>query len=382
MTAQSVIQTTPNPSGDLWTGGLSEPKFMIDGKPFTGSWGRPQRDGPALRALALSSYAHWLLDQGRPEDIEYVTSNLYDPNYIRHPGSVIKNDLEEVANAWFLPGFDLWEEVNGHHLWTDATSRRALQAGATLAARLNDTGAASYYTKQADQIATNMQKYATSGLWNASSPTPNGRTGLDAGTVLAVLHTGCRNMTDTPAATDSVEMNPTDPMTLATLREYILSFAKLYDVNKRRKWTDGWLVGRYAEDVYDGVGFTGGNPWYIATFSVANMLYVAQEEYARAGVIEFAKSKAFWGDLGFKADAAFNGERKFKAALRRLGEVADAFVAAAARTVDNGHLSEQIDRKNGKPRGARDLTWSYASFLSMSRARDYAKAAMAMLEGR
>lgn len=38
-----------------------EPKFTIpDGKPFTGGWCRPQTDGPALRALALSMWGQIL----------------------------------------------------------------------------------------------------------------------------------------------------------------------------------------------------------------------------------------------------------------------------------------------------------------------------------
>lgn len=40
--AQTAIQVTPNPSGDLWTGGLNEPKFHVDGSAFNGEWGRPQ----------------------------------------------------------------------------------------------------------------------------------------------------------------------------------------------------------------------------------------------------------------------------------------------------------------------------------------------------
>ena len=47
--AQAKLQTVSNPSGGLSTGGLGEPKFNIDETAFTGSWGRPQRDGPALR---------------------------------------------------------------------------------------------------------------------------------------------------------------------------------------------------------------------------------------------------------------------------------------------------------------------------------------------
>ena len=60
--AQAYIQTLSNPSGDFsGGGGLGEPKFNADETAFTGSWGRPQRDGPALRATALISFGQWLI---------------------------------------------------------------------------------------------------------------------------------------------------------------------------------------------------------------------------------------------------------------------------------------------------------------------------------
>jgi glucoamylase len=70
------------------------------------------RDGPALRVLALIPYANFLLDRGYPADLQYIHDNLYNPNAIREPGRVIKNDLEEVGGGWWLGGFDLWEEVS------------------------------------------------------------------------------------------------------------------------------------------------------------------------------------------------------------------------------------------------------------------------------
>jgi glucoamylase len=36
----SKLQQVPNPSGDVSTGGLAEPKFNIDLSAFTDSWGR------------------------------------------------------------------------------------------------------------------------------------------------------------------------------------------------------------------------------------------------------------------------------------------------------------------------------------------------------
>ena len=64
--AQAIIQTLTNPSGTLTSGaGLGEPKFNVDETRFNGNWGRPQRDGPALRSVALMGYVEWLITRGK-----------------------------------------------------------------------------------------------------------------------------------------------------------------------------------------------------------------------------------------------------------------------------------------------------------------------------
>ncbi|BEI81531.1 hypothetical protein CcaverHIS002_0206910 [Cutaneotrichosporon cavernicola] len=323
-TFQARIQSNPNPSGDLWTGGLSEPKFDVSGSAFTGSWGRPQRDGPALRALALIPYAHWLLDRGFPTDLAYVRESLYDPDSLRRPGSVVKNDLEEVANSWYKASFDLWEEVDAHHLWTDAVARRALQAGAGLAARLGDNHASAFYADQAERV------------------------GLDAAILLASLHTGGGNEIE--------DLDPSHPSILDTLGSYVLSFEGLYPQNTGN-WTDGWLVGRYAEDIYDGVGFTGGNPWYITTFAVATTLYRAQRALAETGEVTEA---AIWADLGVQGQG-------LERSLAALGRVADAFIIKAARTMPGGRMSEQIG-----PEGAAGRARPHMELCGASISMDHA----------
>ena len=88
ITAQSKLQTVGNPSGGLSSGGLGEAKFNSDGTQFTGAWGRPQRDGPALRAIALITYAKWLVQNGYAS----TASSLVWP--------VIRNDLSYVTQYW------------------------------------------------------------------------------------------------------------------------------------------------------------------------------------------------------------------------------------------------------------------------------------------
>lgn len=61
ISAQANLQQVNNPSGGLCSGGLAEPKFEVNLTPFTGAWGRPQRDGPALRATAMIAYSRYLI---------------------------------------------------------------------------------------------------------------------------------------------------------------------------------------------------------------------------------------------------------------------------------------------------------------------------------
>lgn len=50
--------------------------------------GRPQRDGPALRAIALIDYANWLISNGYSS----TASSILWP--------IIANDLAYVAQYW------------------------------------------------------------------------------------------------------------------------------------------------------------------------------------------------------------------------------------------------------------------------------------------
>lgn len=88
ITAEAKLQQTSNPSGSVSSGGLGEPKFNIDESAFTGSWGRPQRDGPALRATAMITYANWLIANS---NTTYVTNTLWP---------IILLDLNYVSSNW------------------------------------------------------------------------------------------------------------------------------------------------------------------------------------------------------------------------------------------------------------------------------------------
>lgn len=143
--AEANIQQVSNPSGTVSTGGLGEPKFYINETAFEDPWGRPQRDSPALRSIAVTTYANWFVANG----------NASYAAYILWP--VIQLDLDYVANNWNKSTFDLWEELDSSSFFTTAVQHRALRQGASLAAALGLTSSASLYTSQADNLLCFLQ---------------------------------------------------------------------------------------------------------------------------------------------------------------------------------------------------------------------------------
>lgn len=334
----------------------------------------PYRDGPALRAIAVMIYANFLLDRGFPSDVSYVQQRIYDPRHLKSPGRVLKNDLEEVAHGWSKGGFDLWEEVDGHHLFTLLVSRKALYDGSTFAKRLNDVGAADHYLAQAHSITQKLSSFWDSkrGYWlsslsgrdfelvqlksefNFTNAYPR-REWLDCSIPLSIIHAGSHTLQ--PSHNFSFPFSATDPSVLSTIHLYIKSFDGLYSINDGKPWSDGWALGRYKEDVYDGKGQSQGNPWFICTFSVAHSLYLAYKEFREAGAIVIAnQTVAFWEDVVSisskppkvrEGDVWTEGEDwQFKEGMKCLKDVAGRFmeVGQQVAAANGGRMSEQIDR--------------------------------------
>lgn len=163
--AEAAIQQVTNPSGSVSTGGLGEPKFYINETAFTGAWGRPQRDGPALRSTAIITYANWLIADG---NTSYATDTLWP---------VIQLDLDYVASSWNQSTFDLWEEIDSSSFFTTAVQHRALRQGAALATAIGQTSSASQYTTQADDVLCFLQA-SLSLSFHPTIPTNHSRIGL------------------------------------------------------------------------------------------------------------------------------------------------------------------------------------------------------------
>jgi glucoamylase len=368
------VQRTPNPSGtfsDLTS--LGEPKFLTSGEPFTGSWGRPQRDGPALRAITLMSYLR-AYNETHPdiwisaEERNKVFRDLYSADL--PADSVIKADLEYTARYWRDNGFDLWEEVSGLHLFTAAVQLRALREGAELAQAFSDEGAADFYTKQANDLEGLVKSFWNEEKGHLIETLNSQRTGLDCALLLGAIH-------GDPEGTIG-GFTPYSDEILVSLLELVKDQKYRFPINMapsaKSQGDDlvGVGIGRYPEDVYDGYGNSpaGGNPWFLCTASVAETLFRTSSQLQSSKLLNVTeRGLPFWNALlpkeSIKPGKTYSPKtRVFRDALTRLHSLGDEYLAVIrTHTDDQGALSEQFDRHTGFERGATDLTWSYGAFL-------------------
>lgn len=144
-----------------------------------------------------------------------------------------------------------------------------------MARRLEDPRAAEYYTAQSEKIIDILPAFWDDDLyWRSTAHIDPGdtineqsqedRAWLDCAFPLSVIHAGSGEL-----------LGANESETLATLWKYIKSFEGLYHLNRApqypssespkssasRPWKGGWAVGRYKEDVYNGIGISKGNPW-------------------------------------------------------------------------------------------------------------------------
>lgn len=350
--SQVHIQQISNPSGTISTGGLGEPKFHINETAYTDSWGRPQRDSPALRATTFILYANWLIAN---DNVTWVTKNLWP---------VIKLDLDYVESYWNRTTFDLWEEIGSSSFFTTAVQHRALRQGAALAEDLGQTDVVAGYIAQADNLLCFLQSYKNPAGGYYTANTGGGRSGIDSNTILASIH-----VFDPSAGCDAATFQPCSDAALSNLKVYVDSFRSIYSINNGIAANAAVATGRYPEDVY-----YGGNPWYLSTFAVAEQLYdalIVWDEQKEINVT--STSLPFFRQFisGLSTGSYSASTSTYSTLVASIKDFADGFILVNAKyTPADGGLAEQYTRSGGIPLSARDLTWSYASALTAFAARD------------
>lgn len=325
---------------------LAHACYTIEGqsrRPWT-----EQSDGPALQTLALLQAFPQLDEPTRAVAAEVIGKNL-----------------DFILRHYQEPTFNLWEEHSGYSFFARAAQLRCLREISA------NTRGIAVPPGTADAIG--WLEWALPGHWNGTC-------------YLSVLAPA--EGTDAPPVTVSEGYDPnidivmscvygaipcTDTRLLATaglLRKQWAdsASASVYPVNVSDQSRGiGPMMGRYPGDTYDGDmqdPVPGGHPWALCTANFAELYYRLAAQVAKTGSVPYDENSGlFYRQVGISAGTS-PGD-----AVTALENAADAMLQAVIYHSDHLELSEQFDGTSGFEKSVRDLTWSYAAFLSAVRAK-------------
>ncbi|HEX3912391.1 MAG TPA: glycoside hydrolase family 15 protein [Steroidobacteraceae bacterium] len=288
-----------------------ETRVNPDGTLDISRWPRPQNDGPALRALTL---------------LRWLTAAPLDAELAAAVESLLRADLRYTLRHWRESSFDIWEEEKGLHYYTLRAAAGALTAGADWLERHGEESDARMCRSDARNITNSLDGYwredlqfYRSRMLEAHAPSTKE---LDISVIFAAIHAGEN------APLHSVR----DPRMHATLSRLEALFEAEYAINRNRGAGRAPALGRYAGDVY----YSGG-AYYFSTLAAAEFCFRAAAHSPAAK------------ELMARGDAYLETVRAY--------------------TPPSGDLSEQFDQHTGVQRSAQQLAWSYAAFISCTRAR-------------
>ncbi|MEU6578949.1 glycoside hydrolase family 15 protein [Streptomyces sp. NPDC046805] len=317
-----------------------------DARPWT-----EQNDGPALQSITILA-AYDQLDLGtQKRAVDLVNSNV-----------------AYLLDVYQQPTTNLWEEHHGFTFFARAAQLRCFEE--VLASKIvgidKPTGL---------KPAVNWLREALAGHWdgtkyvsmmadpgNGAQPSPQRPVvdGYDPNIdiVQAALYGGV-SFADTKLLATAAQLR-------AQWEEGGIAF---YPINKadREQLGIGPLFGRYPGDVYNGDTAhptLGGHPWALSTCNVAELHYKLAAAIKSSGKIPLDELSA-----PFFAQSGIDASTPPAAAAAALLTTGDDMVQAVIYHSDHLELSEQFDGTTGYERSVRNLTWSYAAYLSAMRAR-------------
>ena len=297
---------------------LDEARYNADGSLDFVKWARPQHDGEALGALVALRF--WRRHRSTGDAARGALAEL------------IERGLGYAAARAEAPCYDIWEEEIGDHYYTRLVQWTALEEGA---AWIGDRGAAQGGKAERYRAAAARLARGLDGSWcdkrriYRSRAEPTGAQNpkaFDTSVILAVLHAG----------RESGPHSVADPRVRSTLAQLEDRFAADYALN--RGHARPFAFGRYRGDRY----FSGG-AWYLASFAAAEFYYRLAAASASSADAE---------DFCARGDAILAAVRGYVPA--------------------SGELSEQFDQTTGAQTSAKNLTWSYAAFITAWAARNAA----------
>jgi glucoamylase len=315
--------------------------YTIEGQPRSTPPWTEQSDGPALQtSTILCAFAQ------------------LDSDTQATARAVVQRNLDYLLTAHHEPSTNLWEEVRGFSFFTRSVQLRCFQevkgntVGLPVPQGIDEAIAA---LQQALPEHWNGEHYVS--VLDPQNPRDRYDPNIDI--VMACVY----------GAADCA-----DPRLLATA-------AKL-----RRQWSDpasavayrinaadaerglGPMLGRYPGDIYDG-SFkdqvdTTDHPWALCTANFAQLYYEVAAAIVRSGQVPPDPLAS-----DFFAQVGIDGGTAAADAVDQLRDAGDAMLRAIVYHSDHLELSEQFDGTTGYEKSVRNLTWSYAAFLSAVRAR-------------
>lgn len=376
------LQRLPNRLGgfdDDSKSGLGEPKFLTNSTQFEDDWGRPQNDGPGLRVSTIIAYLDLIEKQHLPLSNKFLRNEEFIYK------EIIKPDLIYIIKNWPNPNFDLWEEVNSIHFFTLLSQLKALKDGIKIMDRYEQE---SEFKNLLYLTFDNLKRYieVDGGFCVPSSnyilETPSlvsegKRCGIDAAVLLASLHSHDLDVdeySDIPFDIDNSYI-------LNTINGMVSDMRLRYPVNHGRVSKDrpiGVALGRYPEDIYNGVDTSEGNPWFITTASAAEVIFktIYKLLNRKKDIIISKDNRDFFKFLvDFDIDkleeiTVSYGSPSYNKIMLNLFQYSDSFLEVIKYHSDSeGHMSEQLNRYSGFMQGAKRLTWSYSAVWNSLRWR-------------
>ena len=311
--------------------------YRIDGRPRDG-WS-DQSDGPALRVMAI------LRAWPRLDDGARATAT-----------DVVAADLACVLAEHRKPTTSLWEERHGASFFARSVQLRCLSEIRANTLKLT-------VPPGVDDAIAWLQAHLDDDHWRdgryVSVLEPPGGYDPNIDIVLAALH-GAVAVTDPKLLATAAQIRAqwSDP-----------SAATCYRINQDDEARGiGPLLGRYPGDSYDGDTQDPdvvGHPWALCTAAFAELYYRVAKGAADHGALpDDPLASAFFEQVGIAAATPVPD------AVQSLRDAGDRMLRALIFHSDHLELSEQFDATTGYEKSVRNLTWSYASFLSALRARD------------
>ena len=317
------------------TPSLALASYTIRGQPR--QW-TEQADGPALQTLAI------LMAYDQLDIPTQATAK-----------TVINKNLNYLLEAYQNQTFNLWEEHQGFSFFARSVQLRCIQT-----VKANTLGIP---VPQGTDAAITWLQTALQQHWNGTfyvslMPPPSG---YDANIdIVSACIYGAVPCTDTKLLATAAQIrnqweDPNSP------DHYPIN------ITDRNNQGIGPLLGRYPGDVYDGDVANpraGDHPWALCTCNFAELYYSLANQIQETQTVPLDQfSTTFFSQIGVTPASPVAD------VVNKLQDAGDEMLAAVIYHSDHLELSEQFDGVTGYEKSVKNLTWSYAAFLSAVRAR-------------